>query len=622
MRRIALALSAFIASAQPGRSQAIPKATPSPVRTFAQFSGQVKEVVPELNGRRVYYVTGADELWLYDVGTKKAVKVASGAMRDVSVSLHGDLLAFTRRGDIDRQFHVWTMPLDSRTGMAMGPAQRASVSAGDNPAISSDSKWIVFAADTDDTRLTVIPSNGGAERTVARAPKGIDGPVWSVDGRAIYYGTGFDFSGSNDTVLRVPAGGGKTQVLGMTTEWDGDLSPDGVHLGLRLHQGMSSIADAEFVYGITDIDGKLIGGVPGCGCRGWLSASELFSWYSHRPNALLAISLADGASREILPAAQEISEASWAPDGKTFAAVSKVADTTRLLIADASGGRTRTVYQRARSNYFSSIAWSADGRSIVMESSGTLVLVDVVHATSKIISAGAPGGDIDSPRWTADARHVRYILTIDKDPAHPERTPREEIREASVDGGDALVRRFEPWLAEGETAFVSDTTVVISVSDSSAAYTYSLTSGRMARVFSAKTLTPSVSPRGDLLVMRTPSPAGLRVAQVVTPAGTPVATVTFPGAVGGGVLLHFLFAPDGKNLIASGRDASGECCSVYVAPLNGGPVKRLLDLKHIGAPRLDLSPDGKTLLVTTGADYLTEFKAVDISGILRASKKP
>jgi len=52
-------------------------------------------------------------------------------------------------------WHIWSMPLDPKTGLAAAPARRASMSQGDVP---------VYRGGKD---VTVLPANGGTERVLA-----------------------------------------------------------------------------------------------------------------------------------------------------------------------------------------------------------------------------------------------------------------------------------------------------------------------------------------------------------------------------------------------------------------------------------------------------------------------
>ena len=95
------------------------------------------------------------------------------------VSPQGDRLAFSRSSEDGTGDFVWTMPIDPKTGMATGQAQRVSLRpTTSGPKFSPDGKMLVFRAGPrpdgpgTGTEVIVVPSTGGAERT---PPDQLDG---------------------------------------------------------------------------------------------------------------------------------------------------------------------------------------------------------------------------------------------------------------------------------------------------------------------------------------------------------------------------------------------------------------------------------------------------------------
>jgi len=102
---------------------------------------------------------------------------------------------------------------------------------------SPDGKWLAFKDEEDGVAcLRTIPLEGGDKRTLMKLDKGggINGLVWSPDGRYIYYSKWEEGSSKSETcsLWRIPAEGGRPEKFDLTMDAFGKLSfhPDGKKL--------------------------------------------------------------------------------------------------------------------------------------------------------------------------------------------------------------------------------------------------------------------------------------------------------------------------------------------------------------------------------------------------------
>jgi len=592
---------------------------------IAELPVDVDNVVATLNGRRLYYVDTSPALWLYDVGTQRSTKVATGEVDEPSVSAQGNRIVFKRTGEgTGEDQEIWTIPLDPRSGLATGPARRASTGIGTDPSVSPDGKWIAFASRVGQYHLAIIPAEGGAERVLLNGLQHVAVISWSPDQRWLYFNVAFPGSPER-TVQRIAVAGGKPEVVvrGKGDWWAG-LSPNGAVIAPYVR---SSRLNASLA--LMDASGKQqLGQIRNPVPDAWLSPTEMLLWEGHRLHPLKSLSLADGKVRQLLPARYDIRTPSWAPDGKSFAVLgwSRLpgtddgvrARTVTLLIASADGSNLRSI-PVSHQHKETQVVWSPDGRWIAMTKAFGIGIQVVEVATGKVRQLRtAVGSDIYGLRWTADSKHVRYHYAP-PDPSRPG-TNRSIYRKVGLDGSDALVFDigFMPWGGR----HLSDTTDVFW--DSLGTYVLSLPSNRSVKLWPGPG-GPNGSTSGELVAMTPPGwvPGDTavrtsRTVEVMTSAGQLVASVVFPTRPVIGRSGFLSFTPDGKHLLAWGwNEAMKGCCMLYLAPIDGGPVRTIAQFDGKGIPAMALSPDGKTLLYSgEGTTFRTGVWAVDVSGLV------
>jgi Tol biopolymer transport system component len=382
---------------------------------------------------------------------------------------------------------------------------------------------------------------------------------------------------------------------------------------------------------VTDLRGNAIARLPWADM--WLSSTALLLWSGGRVDPLKSVSLADGKVRDLLPAAYAIGTPAWAPDGRHFAVLSKYQrgrshpDSSVLLIANADGGALRAIPIPASEGR---VVWSPDGRWIAMTERAWFGAQRILFGLGITVLDVASGGtqrlrtavsqDIADLRWTSDSKYVLYYHVPSDGPSTGKpRRFRPVIRRVGLDGSDVVVRAL-PSGDGPRLAFISDSSVM--VADDSTTYVRSLTSDRFVRLWRGPAQAPSASSRGDLLTMTPPDDRTRRTVDILTSAGVQVGRVTFPTALLRGGSGSFLFTPDSKSLLAWGRNEANGCCVLYLAPVDGGPVRTLAAFANSqGVPSFALSPDGKTVLFAPAGTTWTAFWSVDLSGLLRGAPR-
>jgi len=247
MQRITwYALLAVVALVAPigGQAQApktqIPRAT---VRELATIEGDTSGFVRLPGGSTLIYGLKTESTdpnqprvdgstFAYDVATKRRTLLGTD-MRPAAVSPRGDRLAFTRSSENPTGFFLWTMPINPKTGIATGQAQRVSLRPvqRNRASFSPDGKMLAFKSGplpNGSWEVTIVPATGGPERAVASHRGNSLGIAWSADGQSLYLERGDD--NPQTSIERVPAAGGATTPLvprtRITNRMAVGLSPD------------------------------------------------------------------------------------------------------------------------------------------------------------------------------------------------------------------------------------------------------------------------------------------------------------------------------------------------------------------------------------------------------------
>jgi Tol biopolymer transport system component len=619
------------ASPPPGQSLApaqtrLTDALPSDVR--------VTQLVITPDARRVYYGDSARAIWLYDRADKRSVRLADGEAWDLTVSPAGNALAFKRTSPGSADQHVWILPLDARTGAATGPARRASERQGDTPSISTDGKWLAFAADDSvgvGQGVVIVPIAGGPERVVVPFMRASVSSIrWSPDGRSLYYGLNppvacnpdwsclplrEEFRQTTGSIHRVAIDGKSQATIApkVTGAWPG-LSADG-----------SLLAYAEGGFPgrmvVTDTTGKQLASfplVPRQTAEGWMNGSTLLFSDRGDTRRMRSFSIADGSRQLLDDSVDPITEATWSPDGSMISSIRCSPSACQLRINRADGTPRTSIDLPDRVAIGS--AWSPDQRWVAYM--GGLPNADrhvnvVDLATGKVQQLANVRFSGFSLLWLPDsqglilsatngagaARHVSFQRI---DLSGTSRTLRDFALGATPSSGVAMDAKAAIVYAGGEVkrvVFDGDSTESLLLPKTTGRYTP--TAPTTSRGIARLAFRSSRTADGDLNAI-----------DVVAPDGSGRTTIELPFSMLNGPTGLRMVAGEAQVVVMGLPWAEERDVGVYMISLETKAVKKLFTIPISSfTGELSLSPDGKTVLYVTNDLTSPRVYTMDLSSI-------
>jgi Tol biopolymer transport system component len=236
-----------------------------------------------------------------------------------------------------------TLAIDPLTGEAIGPPRQVtidSVSAWFD--ISPDGKWIAYTGWGNKGRhaLKIIPSTGGNSRTIADPSGRV--PMWSADGRSVYYVWG-EMSLKKSTLMRVPVvGGNPVEVFSVPrTLW---IMPRSANKHFLLRAPVDRSVRA---LDIVTLDGSFVGKLP---LPGKLSVSgistdgrQILATREGWVAPLTVLPVAGGPSRQLNEIRAYDEPMGWSADGKKVLFETELNGQAILLYAPIDGGPAHEV---------------------------------------------------------------------------------------------------------------------------------------------------------------------------------------------------------------------------------------------------------------------------------------
>jgi len=360
---------------------------------------------------------GVGQLWRIKVATGEKRMVSEGDAVQPSWSPHGQRIAYWARRKSGAQRDIWTIPAGG------GPAVEvtADTAVDWNPVWSPDGRWLYFGSDrggsTNLWRVEVDEASGqvlGPPEPLTAGGAGFRGPMsLSADGRRVAYTERTDASNIErirfDREKEAAAGPPEPVTRGTLQVMYMDLSPDGEWLAFN------SSGKQEDLYVIrtngttrrqlTDDPAKDRG-------PRWSPDGKRIAFYSERGGKYdVWVVGADGTGlRQLTTTTGSAAIPAWSPDGSRLSFLTGEAS----YIVDLSKQETSALpevipAQDETSAGFSAFAWSPDGRGIAgsrrpdVMSAGIVTYSFEKRTFERLTETGS------WPRWLSDGRRLVYM---------------------------------------------------------------------------------------------------------------------------------------------------------------------------------------------------------------------
>ena len=644
-----VALVVPVGGQTPSQQQQMPRAN---VRELATIEGQVWEWVLLPSRRTLIYQGEDDRTFAYDIATGRRTLLGTN-MEPGGVSPQGDRFAFNRTAEGGTEGFVWTVPIDPRTGLATGDAQRVSLRPTTGRAkFSPDGRMLVFRAGArpDGTSdLTLVPATGGAER-VLNFPSRVGAYGWSADGESLYVERP---SRTPPTVIeRVPLQGGPREPLVPWTRFTNDqpvgLSPDARVAFIHANP------DRFFYRTASGVEGEISVPLPAPYDDGDVLNMDLRSLRftattQVQKQRVRVLDLTTGQSRDLLPENVQSNGPAWSPDGRRLAVLSGNLSHHDITVVNADGSSPRVYpvpmhldgwFEQSPDSMVWQMPWSPDGRHLAFRTNRApesdkvgggpddqyeLALLDLDSGQTRVLATSS--GHIGRFVWRSDGKAIRTVKWT-AGTAVPFGSPlRRSIVEIPLDGPERVLRDISGEFprATGVT-FMSDRAVVVSVATdrSPERFLVPLDGGAVRRLPDPGS-EPGLRGGGgtgvvagnQLLVGQIDANGELRAGQVVSTVGDPTRTLRFPHASSNGVAL-----PDGRQFVSVGRASGASAHTVFLVPIDGSAPRLVGEISPPNPNSLGRllapSPDGRLLAYTADGGDTTRIFEVDLGPAIPA----
>jgi len=530
---------------------------------------------------------------------ENAVNASVDTLRDRVVFLRSSDPAGTPM-NWNHQF-AWIAQLDPVTGRLLGAPRRATVHPCIYADISADGSRILCARQEQGSwSIYTLPAAGGDEHLVTSAHARAFEPVWSRDGKWIY----FNLEAANvpPQMERVSSAGGIPQRFASAGRPIG-VSRDGKYFAAGTNKGP--------LVRIFTIDGKFVrtvnvpGDYPSWSAR---AAHSFISGTNDAPMALKSLDVDQGATRVLPTPNATASDPQFSPDGRRLVYRVTLGGRDQFVVADADGAHARTIGTRAAPSGESEI--SPDSRWLVFASrpGDSLYVLNLASGTGRSVLAAT---GIGTTAWTEDSRAIIYVKRV---------AETREIHRLSLDGRDTLLRQVGTFGVPRPLHIVSDST--IAYVDTTGVHLMSLESGVKRTLVSGHTSTGcidcrlSVSADRRWIGFELDDSAGAGRAYMAALDGTMKRPIGQSLGCGASVLG---WHPNGRDVFLYGfaRCDTSDVANIYLASIDGGPMRNLTASETSGnVGDFAVSPDGRHVAYTVAGVNTASLYMLDLSKTL------
>jgi Tol biopolymer transport system component len=454
-------LSAFVASAfcatalelpaQQGQEADVPTIEPHFTRVY-EVTGATQLRFPSQSpdGRWIAFSAwGEDDevsLWLVPADGGEAIRLTQGHYDDQPVWFpSGDRIAFrsdrpAREGNAGS--YVMSLPIDPETGQQTGPPRQVSV---DNVFawldVSPDGEWIAFSGWAREIAVLLVPSAGGPSRMVAAAYVGR--PVWSPDGKSIYYVLDQAVR-EHDALVRANVDGTKVETV---FTWPQMIRVFGFPESAFVLRAVSRRGnDRPSVWEVATLGGRALARLelpPSMYAFSFTPDGNLIATREDLVAVLEVLPIEGGPPRRLNESRANEEVLGWSGDGRRVLFKTSLDGEAMYFLAPSDGGPMRQLRLPERPlDRFLPIL-SADGRhllyAVAADERETTVLkvLDLGDGSAREITRRhAPAGIELSGRGSAGSRDGEDFLYVEQ------RGERFELRASAPSGSSRLLRTF------------------------------------------------------------------------------------------------------------------------------------------------------------------------------------
>lgn len=359
----------------------------------------------------------------------------------------------------------------------------------------------------------------------------------------------------------------------------------------------------------------------GAGWGGRVRSAQSLLTHVTRASTAHLLNLADGTLRD-LPGSRQSRGAVWSPDSRQLALMDSNGGQCQIVVLHPDGSQPRR-YPVLVDPATASLRWSPDGRLLAYypwRGATNLALLDPATGNIRTLFSTPDAGYID-PVWRPDGRS----LVLVKYSGWPDTTHR-DVYEAALDGTTLKLRDLDDELPF--IRFISDR-LLLGAADGGRYSVIPTNPGVTQRLpfVVGRVPFPGVSSDGRWLLFhlwnQTERPKLDRRSssvELLTIGGDSSRTVSLPF---GAQFETPLFFPDGRHVILVGNAPGDSVSKIFLVPLDGTPPRLLAAVPAMPYEgRLELSPDGRTLVFTTEGPPTSTLYELDLSPILPSVGRP